>query len=219
MKVCTDACLFGAWLAENLEQHSFQSALDIGTGTGLLPLIVRQKNDIAFDCVEINKATAKEAESNFNQSPWPQAFSVYYVAIQQYVISKKYDLIISNPPFYGNDLKSADIKRNDALHSTSLQLEELFFYAESLLNESGCFVVMLPYHRLQYVIKLATDFNFYLHQQVNIQQSFKHSFFRTFLWFSRKETITSFSTVSIKDDKNNYTEDFIHLLKDYYLYL
>src|ERR1044072_8473103 len=107
MKVCTDACLFGAWAASIIQnsKYKIQSIVDVGTGTGLLSLILAQKIDTAiFDAVEIDKAAAGQAKDNFQSSIWKERMCIHHSSIQQFASSPvcKYDCMISNPPFYAS---------------------------------------------------------------------------------------------------------------------
>jgi tRNA1Val (adenine37-N6)-methyltransferase len=223
MKVCTDACLFGAWAADiiNNEELMINNALDIGTGTGLLSLMLAQKiNNVNIDAVEIDEAAAHQAKENFDASLWKEKLRVYNTAIQQFANSQiqQYDLIISNPPFYENDLKSDDEKRNLALHSSDLKLEELINIADALLNNDGNFFVLLPYHRTEYFVQSIQN-KFFVREKVCIKQTSKHNYFRSMLWLTKQHAMQNQSRIIIMNDNNNYSEAFISLLKDYYLYL
>jgi tRNA1Val (adenine37-N6)-methyltransferase len=216
MKVTTDGCLFGAWLANELQNTSPNSRLlDIGTGTGLLSLMVAQQTTTTIDAVEIDINASEQAFANVAASPWQNRLQVFNTAIQDYQ-SKKYDYIFTNPPFFDNDLKSPDTKRNLALHSSALSLEELLANITRLLSPSGHFAILLPYHRVAFFEDLATTNGYHLHKKTLVQQTPKHSYFRGMLVFgyAKKEAITN--NIIIKED-NDYTEAFRRLLKDYYL--
>lgn len=224
MKVCTDACLFGAWLAEKFSNFSQSDLkiLDIGTGTGLLSLMLAQKNPSAvIDAVEIEEAAAMQAGDNFQQSPWKERLNLYCSSIQQFNQSTNqlYDFVCCNPPFFENDLKSSNVQRNLALHSTTLSLEELLVAIKINLKEDGSFAVLLPFHRTNYFEELAVLNNFFLTEKVLVQQTPEHNCFRSMLYFSRKQTPAVEKTIVIKSSNKEYTPEFIHLLKDYYLYL
>ena len=224
MKVTTDACLFGAWCADvvHRQQTTVNHLLDIGTGTGLLSLFIAQKNNANFiDAVEIDNSAATEAAVNFQASPWKERLLIHQTAIQQFAPSshKAYDFIISNPPFFNNDLKSNDHKRNLALHSEELSLKELLYAIKTHLTSTGKFAVLLPYHRSDYFEKLAGEYPFYIEEKLSIKQTPQHSFFRTMLLFSATKTQTATKEIIIKDGFNDYSTAFKDLLKDYYLYL
>ena len=100
MKVCTDACLFGAFVANEIQDKTINHILDIGAGTGLLSLMLAQKSNAAIDAVEIDKSTYEQAEENISQSSWKEKITVYNSGIADFYSNYKYDLIISNPPFF-----------------------------------------------------------------------------------------------------------------------
>jgi tRNA1Val (adenine37-N6)-methyltransferase len=225
MKVTTDACLFGAWSADQIQNSKvkIQNILDVGTGTGLLSLMVAQKTNAKIDAVEIDEAAAEQAEENFNTSAWKERLTIFKDSLQSFSnfqITKfsNYDLILSNPPFFDNDLKSENEKRNLALHSSALSLEELFVCVNKLLAVDGMFALLLPYHRNETAKKIAKENNLFVLQEMHVKQTTVHGFFRTMFLFGRKEIEPIASEMAIKEN-DNYTAEFIELLKDYYLHL
>ena len=221
MKVCTDACLFGAILAEKIyrEKNKVSNLLDIGTGTGLLSLQVVQKNRLSIDAVEIDRDSYEQAQQNFSNSPWSEKLRIYNTDILNFVADKKYDCIISNPPFYEGDLKSDNSKKNAAKHDSTLKLEQLFKVIEEHLSPPGYFAVLLPYQRVDYFITLAADFNYKVQEKWMIRPTDAHPFFRGILFFSLAKTEIITKEISIKDSTGNYTAEFVDLLKEYYLQL
>ena len=228
MKVTTDACLFGAWAASiiNNEKLIITKGLDIGIGTGLLSLMLAQKSSAPIHAVEIDEAAATQAKENFALSPWRERLHVHQTSIQQFSnppinqLTNKpinaFDFIITNPPFFDNDLKSEDEKRNIALHSSSLNFTALLQAIKANLTNDGCFAILLPYHRTNYFMELAIENGFYLQEKVLVKQTEKHGCFRSMLLFSYQQTSTIETEIIIKQN-NQYSEAFIHLLKDYYL--
>src|SRR5437868_10338543 len=161
MKVCTDACLFGALVAEVAseagqrptanDQRSTTNFLDIGTGTGLLSLMLAQKHPAAdIDAVEINTGSALQAKENFNSTKWRYSLNIFPSDIKNFITEKKYDLIISNPPFFEDDLLSEIEATNLAKHDAGLTLKELLEVVQRHLHTAGLFAVLLPHHRVQY---------------------------------------------------------------------
>jgi tRNA1Val (adenine37-N6)-methyltransferase len=222
MKVCTDACLFGAWTASTITTGKLPASyiLDIGAGTGLLSLMLAQQlNSSIIHAVEIDAAAAKEAGENFVASPWGEQLYIFNTAIQSFSQAQQYDFIITNPPFFQNDLASPNAQRNVALHSHQLSLEELITAIQTYLSAHGHFAVLLPYHRTQSFEALAQHAGFYLLQKSLVQQTPKHAPFRSMLLFGREQKTCEQTTIIIKETLGNYTEGFIRLLKDYYLYL
>lgn len=242
MKVCTDACLFGAFVANcqlpignPLTEPRGQDAvhcLDIGTGTGLLSLMLAQKNDsVIIDAFEIDTDAAQQAKENFTASPWGDRLEVFNKDVlilapdpfiepdKQKAVRKKYDLIICNPPFFEDDLLSPDDTKNKAKHSTALTLVELLHIADIHVTAGGSFAVLLPYLRVDYFIEEAARVDLHLNKQILVKQSPKHNFFRGILFFSRIEKEVEQMEIAIKDEADQYTAAFAEALKDYYLYL
>lgn len=222
MKVCTDACLFGAFAAERIQNSKVKSknTLDVGTGTGLLSLMLAQKNnDAIIDAVEIDEAACEQAKGNFNNSTWKERLNIYHDSIQNFSssINKKYDVIICNPPFYKNDLKSINQQRNIALHSDALSLEELISVVDLLLNAEGNFFVLLPFHRTKYFEELLLKHELCVKEKVFIKQTPKHNFFRAMFWIDRSAFHCLESQIFIVDDENTYSDVFKNLLKYFYL--
>ena len=148
MKVCTDACVFGAFVAEYLASQKINNCLDIGTGTGLLSLMLAQKNDMGMDTVEINTEAYLQAKENIENSIYKNKISIHNQNILEFDNNKKYDFIITNPPFYEGDLMSSQQNKNQAKHNESLTLPKLLQSIIRLLKDNGEFAVLLPYHRI-----------------------------------------------------------------------
>lgn len=220
MKVCTDACLFGAIVSLQFSNEKIKRVLDIGTGTGLLSLMFAQKNPgTIIDAIEIDEAAAMQATANFQGSLWNDRLNIYNTSIQKFkpTATKRYNLVISNPPFYENDLKSENVKRNLALHSDKLSLVELIEAAQKNISEDGVFAVLLPFHRSTLFEELAQKNNFYLNKKILVKQTPAHNFFRSILFFSTNKTIVIENEVTIKNEQNQYGLEFTDFLKDYYL--
>lgn len=220
MKVCTDACLFGAFVASKFMVTSNKfHVLDIGAGTGLLSLMLAQKNSNGvIDAVEIDRSAAEQAKENFKNSPWKDRLHIHNQDIQQFGFNK-YDLIISNPPFYENDLKSDNAKRNLALHSAALGLDDLLDVIQKHLSSNGKFAVLLPYHRAANFINHALLKDFHLVEEVSVKQTSKHPYFRSMLLFGTNKVQAKHSDICIKEKNDDYSDEFKELLRDYYLKL
>jgi tRNA1Val (adenine37-N6)-methyltransferase len=224
MKVCTDACLFGALVANSIfyvsKTKDNLQCLDIGTGTGLLSLMAIQKNnDIKIDAIEIDEQAAEQADENIAASPWPGNIQVFNEDIISFSPGKQYDYIFSNPPFFKNDLRSAVKAKNDAKHDTSLSLLQVLQVVDKHLTTDGIFAVLLPYQRVDEFIEETKKMGLHLTKQVSVKQSIKHKFFRGILFFNRIESEPELSEIIIKDPEHNYTPEFAAALKDYYLFL
>ena len=236
MKVCTDACLFGAWVAKQPSLETAHSIVDIGTGTGLLSLMLAQvthKNNTKITAVEIESQAATEASSNFNLSKWSERLMLVNDSIQNYAANfiatenekNRFDIIITNPPFYEGDLKSPDANKNKAAHSTELSWTSLVENSSSLLKEGGHFFVLVPTLRAYTMQKLAEASHLYLREEVLVYNDAKHLPFRSFLHFQKnrntpdKGNSVLRNKIVIKNADNTYSTAFTELLKDYYLHL
>lgn len=225
MKVTTDGCLFGAWCAEELNTRiaggSIPPAarlLDIGTGTGLLALMVAQKAAPSIHALEIDEEAAAQAAANAADSP----FSKQIVVIQSDVVQLKeggYDVIISNPPFYENELKSGNKAKDTAHHSHQLTWTELFAAMDRQLKADGIFFLLLPYKRAAELDGYLEKEQFFINKIVRVRQSTRHSPFRMMVQGSRTASPLQEEELAIRDEFNQYTPAFTALLKDYYLYL
>lgn len=238
MKVCTDACLFGAWVVEHISRERNYSGnlnslpednqlknkfennriLDIGSGTGLLIMILAQKINWQIHGIEIEPDCFEQLKENTSQNNWKKRFQLYREDIRNFTSDQPYDYIISNPPFFDNDLNSATKGEQLAKHSKELSLEELLEAIDRNISKDGSFSVLLPYHRVEYFEKISKQKDFFPVQKMLVRQTEKHSFFRGMLTFSRNYRECTTEEMSIKIN-NGYSPEFIDLLKDYYLYL
>ncbi len=217
MKVCTDACLFGAILP----QLNIGKALDIGTGTGLLTLMFAQKNtNCKIDAVEIDADAFEQTEQNIAHSPFKTNIQIYNSDIKNFEANKQYDIIFSNPPFFVNDLKSNDEKRNIALHSSHLSYEDLLLNIVRLLKDDGLFYVLIPFANEKILIDVANKNLLFAKEITRVKQTTSHSFFRSIICLTRmKDYIITEQEIIIKPNNNQYSIEFEKLLKDYYLFL
>lgn len=221
LKVSTDSCLFGAWVASYLSTANCElsTVLDVGTGTGLLMLMLAQQCEATIDGIEIDKPSFEQAKENIEASPWKERLHLFNGDVKEFSLEKKYDFIISNPPFYEGDLKSAQLHKNVAKHNEGLTLDELVDSVDRNLNTDGNFAVLLPYHRTQSFMAMAGKKIFYCNQLVKVKQSPAHDYFRSILLLSRKQSEITGEEIIIKETSNDYSQTFKSLLKDYYLYL
>ena len=218
MKVCTDACIFGAWFAEKIPSHSV--VLDIGSGTGLLMLMLAQKNKSEIDGIELDLASYKQLKENISSSKWKENLKVFPGDVRTFAFPSKYDFIIVNPPFYEDDLLSPSSQKNVAMHSKALTLAQLIQVIDRNLASSGFFGILLPHHRSTYFEEIAAERNFQLQEKLLIRQTPHHPYFRCIMRFSKnKENFQVNADLTIQNETGEYTGEFVELMKDYYLYL
>lgn len=216
MKVCTDSCLFGAWIPLEKDIHTI---LDIGTGTALLSLMLAQRSDAEIDSIEIEDNAYRQAEENISISPWKDRIRVHHGDIRDHEFDKKFDLIICNPPFYEKEMRSDLYTEKIAKHSLHLSLEDLLRSMDELLKENGKFAILLPYYRKEEFEKAAAEFSFYPANILLIKPTPKHVFFRYASVFSKNKRDTPLSSeLTIKAD-DHYSPEATALLSPYYLYL
>ena len=223
MKVCTDACLFGAWAAADAQIQSAKNILDIGSGTGLLSLMLAQQSNAHITAIEIEDGAFNQTVSNFDLSPWKERLDVVHTSIQDYDADDKkqlFDCIITNPPFYQQDLTSPDPAKNLASHSTALSWDVLAETAASLLQDNGAWYVLVPTLRAYTMQKLALNYGLQLSEECLMYNDAKHLPIRAMLKFiKQKEVVIQRNKIIIKNADQSYTTEFTTLLKEYYLHL
>jgi len=219
LKVCTDACLFGAWVTHYLPAGFAETILDVGTGTGLISLMLAQSTSGLIDAVEINQVAARQAAVNFNQSPWSKRLRIHEVDFIDFISAKPFGLIISNPPFFEQSLRSTDEAKNAAKHDSTLQLSTLIEKAATHLSAIGQLALLLPWSRQEEAINLAEKQSLYLQRQVAVRPHPEKDFFRSMLLFSKKRADNQCENITIRLRENEYSPEFITLLRPYYLNL
>lgn len=218
MKIGTDAVLLGAWI--NCEKES--RILDIGTGSGILALIMAQRNqNTSIDAVEIEPDAAALAKQNIVLSPWSNQIQVFNTSVQSFSkeTSNKYSLIICNPPFFTDSLKAPDNKRNLARHNDNLPVAELLFCTNQLLTDKGKASFIIPVEAYEYWKQEATKNSLYPSNQAFVSSSPLHEPHRVMVTFSHENvTLTNTSRINIYESKSVYSKVYQELTKDFYLY-
>jgi tRNA1Val (adenine37-N6)-methyltransferase len=218
MKVCTDACILGAWFSAKIPQYS--TVLDIGAGTGLLMMMLAQRSQAQIHGIEIDHSAFTQLQENTDQNDWRRRLKVFSGDARTYSFPLKYEFIISNPPFFEFDLLSTDDREQIAKHSKLLTLDELIRVIAGNLQPHGAFGILLPYHRWEYFDKLAAQYNFSLTEKLVVKQSPRHAPFRVVLHYTRNQDHFSPTfDLTIQQIDGAYTPEFTELMKDYYLYL
>jgi tRNA1Val (adenine37-N6)-methyltransferase len=228
MKVSTDACIQGAWASKWLQSNhptAGTKILDIGTGTGLLSLMLAQLNpESSIDAIELNSNAFLQAKQNFSSSPWASKLTAHHYSLNDYLEynreNKWYDLIICNPPFFHNHLQARQKARNDARHSISLSKEELAHAVSLLLHEQGFFCVMYPQTEWNDWLQVSKDHGLYIQFTIEVKPKAAAVSNRIIGLFSKKDNQhPETETLVIYEEDKSYTESFKALLQPYYLAL
>ena len=216
MKVNTDSVMLGAWA----DVKAVSTALDVGTGSGLIALMIAQRSEAIIDAVEIDQSSGLQAVENINNSPWKNRIRIHHDSFQHYAVvcGKKYDLIISNPPYFRNALRPGDKGRSKARHDVDLGFEELLQHSSSLLAPHGTFCVILPYAGKENFIDLAHLNHLYCQRITSVMPAPGTPFSRVMMTFSHStaEQIMK-SELVIRQENGQYTPDYIELTRDFYL--
>lgn len=218
LKVCTDSCLFGAWaVAFTKEAYTI---LDIGSGSGLLSLILAQKTNAEITGVELDESSYLQALDNVKHSPWSYKIKLIHEDSKNYFPLEKFDFIICNPPFYKQMLSSVKTTEKQAKHDASLLLSDLILIVDKLLSPDGKLAILFPYYRKQELLHTMNINGYHLYAGLDIRPTPQKDNFRFAGIFSRiKSEDSKEIAISIKDELQHYTPEFKALLKDYYLYL
>lgn len=220
MRVTTDASLFGAWVADKLsQQKNIFRLLDIGTGTGLLSLMIAQKNQADIQALEIDPSAVQQARENIALAQMNTRITVIHSAMQDHHSAQPYDHIICNPPFFKGSLKSPEPQKNLSKHEINLPIETLAQYIFENLHPTGTASVLLPASRQDEASAVFTKAGLFVAEQVQVHQTGAHGAFRNMYWLQKTKTLPVHSRIILKDESEKYSEAFKKLLKDYYLNL
>jgi tRNA1Val (adenine37-N6)-methyltransferase len=181
--------------------------------------MVAQRHQVQIDAIEIDTSAARQAEENVSASSWASKIKVHETDLLDFSPPQPYDIIISNPPFYEKELRSSESQRNIAHHSTQLSLRQLLQFIGLHLKEEGTFFLLLPYKREHEAHQLLQQEQLFLYEKWKVRQSLNHDFFRLLLKGGKQPQSETDHELSIRDAQQQYTADFINLVKDYYLYL
>ncbi|MBO7084277.1 MAG: methyltransferase [Bacteroidales bacterium] len=215
MKVGTDAVLLGAWV----EVKPSDWVLDIGTGCGVLPLMLAQKGIAKVHAVDLDEASALEAAENFQASQWSRQLFAFHADIRKFTMQCAYDLIISNPPFFINSFKCDADRRNQARHTdTSLTFNDLITSVRRLLKPEGRFALVLPERESHDFIPLAEQANLFLFRKENIIpiEGKTPNRVNLELRYGKPETVLV-SNLIIRHEDGSFTDNYQERVRDFYL--
>jgi len=217
MKIGTDGVLLGAWTS--IDKNPF-SVLDIGSGTGVLSLMIAQRSYAEnIEALEIDDDAYEQCSENFENSPWADRLFCYHASLLEFVeeIEDEFDLIICNPPFYSEDYKTDNTSRDLARFNDAMPFEHLIFSVANLLSENGLFSVVIPYKEEANFIDLASKAGLFPNRVLRVKGNPNSEIKRSLLEFSFMQQATEISELIIETARHQYTEDYINLTKDFYL--
>ena len=214
MKVCTDSCLFGAWIPVSGKEENI---LDIGTGTGLLALMMAQRTRAKVDAVEIEREALEQAGENIKNSKWAENISIFHSDIIGFPTDKKYDLILANPPFYEKDLESEKQEEKLAKHAQGLTLNKLLASIPPFLHPGTSLALLLPYFRKAEASLLLETSGWHIGHELSVSNHPGSRYFRYLVFCSRNPVLKVTQTMSIYKNGKEYGPDFTELLSNFYL--
>lgn len=218
MKVTTDACIQGAWTPVGADVHS---VLDIGAGTGLLALMLAQRNGaIHIDAIEYDAEAAAQAAENVATSPWSDRIRIVHADVKEHVSPAKYDLIITNPPFFNNSLLGDNAARNSARHTLSLSYAELLDALETNLQPNGQVSILLPAPEYLVWHELTTRRGWYEQRKLSVRHKPEAKINRVVSMMTRRpvDKVVEEELIIYGGD-GKYSPEFVKLLAPFYLNL
>lgn len=219
MKVGTDGVLLGAWAPVDYDPYNI---LDIGGGTGLISLMLAQRCDAEqIDAIEIDANAYEQAVDNFENSPWNDRLFCFHISLDDFMDDledEEYDLIVSNPPFYSENVSSGDTARDVARQNQSLPFEDLCEAASVLLSEEGIFCVIVPFKEEENFVRLAIQNELFPIKITRVKGTPTSEIKRSLLAFGRIPSVGfPADEIAIETARHEYTPEYIELTKDFYL--
>ena len=228
MKVNTDGVLLGALMTI---LPTDRTLLDIGTGTGTIALMAAQRlfscgichadrsAENRVDAIDIDEASAEEAAANFRNSPWSEVLHAYHTSLDDFASDRKYDLVFSNPPYFEDSLNAPEERRNNARHtSTGLSYREILDFASQSLTDNGRVAFVLPAETEAALCRHARMNGLHLFRIVRVRTVPRKEPSRIIAEFSRMRKDTPEDTVLTIQNEGKYTEEYLSLMRDFYLF-
>lgn len=220
MKIGTDGVLLGAWTPVDV---SVTSILDIGTGTGIIALMLAQRSYAhLIDALEIDEDAYEQAVDNFENSPWGDRLFCYHAAFDEFVEEmqeEEYDLIVSNPPFYNSEAAAEATNRETARFQEALPFEELLAGVVQLLSETGKFSVIIPKEEENKFLQVAASEGLFPERITYVKGTASAKIKRSLLLLSFHKTNTEIDTLILEESRHRYTNEYKEMVKDFYLKL
>lgn len=213
MKVGTDGVLIGAWA----DCSRSERVLDIGTGSGLIALMLAQRSNALIDALDIDEDACKQAKYNIENSIFKEQIQVIQSDFNDFNTNHKYDLIVSNPPYFTNSLPAPDSQRNIARHNHALSFEILFKKSVELLTGKGKVALILPYDVENQIQSLAENNGLFLCRKTLVRPKSDTNPKRILLEYSKTKTEPAISELYVEKERHVYSKEFLKLTGDFYL--
>ena len=213
MKVGVDGVILGAWS----DYRNIKYALDVGTGSGLIALMLAQRSKANIHAIDIDENACKQAEINFNNSSFQDRLNIEHIAFQEFSSSLKYDLIVSNPPYFSRSLKSPDKNRNIARHNDSLPLEDFFKKSASILNSHGKIALIIPFDQFGETNSLALENKLFLVRKTLVSSIQNQPPKRVLMEYSLIDKTVKEDDFYIGKTKQTYSNEYKALTEVFYL--
>jgi len=216
MKVGTDGVLLGAWV----QPGNSQRILDIGTGTGLISLMMAQRSDAVIDAIDIDEHATRQADENFGLSPWSGRLHAVHRSLQEFSshTPDRYDLIVSNPPYFMGAHPAPSEARNIARHmDDALSIEELAMCVKKLLKPDGRFCVILPYMEGMKFLEFAESIGLYASHLTKVKTKIEKQEKRLMMEFTLTRNKLEEDELVIQEEDMTYTQQYIDLTSEYYM--
>lgn len=218
MKIGTDGVLLGAWTPI---ENNPKSVLDIGTGTGIIAIMLAQRCTAQqIDALEIDESAFEQAVENFENSPWGDRLFCFHAGLDEFVEEPEdeYDLIVSNPPFFSEEYRSENEQRDLARFQEAMPFEDLVEAADLLLSENGIFSVIIPFNEEDRFIELCANVELFPIKITRVKGTQNTKIIRSLLAFKRFElAVLTSDELVIEISRHEYTPEYIALTKDFYL--
>jgi len=218
MKIGTDGVLLGAWTPI---ENNPKSVLDIGTGTGIIAIMLAQRSTAQqIDALEIDGNAYEQAVENFENSPWGDRLFCFHAGLDEFVDEpeEEYDLIVSNPPFFSEEYRSENEPRDLARFQEAMPFEEIVVAADLLLSENGIFSVIIPFNEEDRFIELCANVELFPIKITRVKGAQNTKIIRSLLAFKRFElSVLTSDELVIEISRHEYTPEYIALTKDFYL--
>jgi len=215
MKVGTDAVLLGSWV----DTDGAKNILDIGTGTGIIAMMLAQKSNAHIDALDICPDACLQANENVYESLWAERISVHHISFQEFSFSatKKYDLIVSNPPYFSDAPKPITIGRIQSRHTDLLPFTELISGVKKIISASGKFCVILPCREGGAFIDEAMKQGLFCKKILHVKTKIEKLEKRLLMEFSRQLASMEEKEMVIRCGENEFSKEYVELTRDYYL--